>query len=90
MVWVPVGYKNLAQVGELGPVLDHMAQFLCPAFQALDNASLYSGVVVGLKFEVVVCVCLLPEYRHEGVLPFLSTSTSRNAILLPASSAIMH
>ena len=53
-------------MGEFELVFVHMAYILCPAYQALDNASLHSGVVVGLKVEVVVCVCLL-DNGCEGV-----------------------
>ena len=55
LVLVPAGYKNLVRLA-----LGHMSHFLCPAFQALGNASVHSGVVMRLKVEVVVCVHLLP------------------------------
>ena len=49
-----------------------MTNFLSPASEALDDASLHSGVVVGLKVEIVVGMCLLSEHRSEdgGALSF--------------------
>ena len=42
-----------------------MTHFLSPAFEGLEDTSLHSGMVVGLKADIVVGVCLLPEHKHE-------------------------
>ena len=42
-----------------------MTNFLSPASEALDDASLHSGMVVGLKVEIVVRMCLRSEHRSE-------------------------
>ncbi len=44
--------------------LSHIADFLCPALQALDNTSLYSGMVVGSKVKAVICARLFSEHRR--------------------------
>ena len=38
---------------------------LSPASEALDNTSVHSEMVVGLKVEIEVSVCLLSEHRSE-------------------------
>ena len=42
-----------------------MTNFLSPASEALDDASLHSGMEVGLKVEIVVRMCLHSEHRSE-------------------------
>ena len=42
-----------------------MTHFLSPAFEALEDTSLHSGMVVGLKADIVVGVGLLPGHKHE-------------------------
>ena len=67
-----------------------MTNFLSPASEALDDASLHSGVVVGLKAEIVVGMCLLSEHRSENGGTLFSTRTSRKASLLSDSSSIVN
>ena len=42
-----------------------MTHFLSPAFEGLEDTSLHSGMVVGLKADIVVGVGLLPGHKHE-------------------------